>query len=114
LDEASFFLESCDLKERHIYGSREDSRCVGYYRRFIEGILKITEPMTKLLGKDKKFTWMPACEASFYEFKKRLTPALVLVMPDMEKSFLIYCDASDHRLGCVPMQDGHMVAYASW
>jgi hypothetical protein len=39
--------------------------------------------------------------------------ALILVMPDMEKSFSIYCDASDQGLGCVFMQDGHVVAYAS-
>jgi hypothetical protein len=37
----------------------------------------------------------------------------VLVMPDMEKSFSIYCDASGQGLGCVLMQDGSVVAYAS-
>jgi ribonuclease HI len=31
----------------------------------------------------------------------------------MEKSFSIYCDVSDQGLGCVLMQDGHVVAYAS-
>jgi hypothetical protein len=69
--------------------------------------------MTKLLYKDKRFEWTPACEASFQELKKRLTTALILVMPDMENPFSIYCDASGHGLGCVLMQDGHMVAYAS-
>jgi hypothetical protein len=54
----------------------------------IEGILKISKPMTKLLKKDKKFEWMPACEASFQELKKRLMTTLILVMPHMEKSFL--------------------------
>jgi ribonuclease HI len=39
--------------------------------------------------------------------------ALIVVMPDMEKSFSIYCDASGQGLGCVLMQDGHVVAYAS-
>jgi hypothetical protein len=44
---------------------------------------------------------------------KRLTTALILAMPDMEKLFSIYCDASGQGLGCVLMQDGHAVAYAS-
>jgi ribonuclease HI len=35
------------------------------------------------------------------------------VMPDMEKPFSIYCDASGQGQGCVLMQDGHVVVYAS-
>jgi hypothetical protein len=69
--------------------------------------------MTELLEKDKKFEWTSASEASFQELKKRLTTALIIAMPDMEKPFFIYCDASSQGLGCVLMQDGHVVAYAS-
>jgi hypothetical protein len=54
------------------------------------------------------------CEARFLELKKQLTIAPVLVMPSMEKPFLIFCDASGQGLGCVLIQDGTMVAYASW
>jgi hypothetical protein len=86
----------------------------GYYRRFIKGFSKISKPMIELLEKDKKFEWTSACEASFQELKKQLTTALILVMPDMEKSFSIYCNASGQGLGCVLMQDGHVVEYASW
>jgi hypothetical protein len=43
---------------------------VGYYRRFIEGFLKISKPMTELLEKDMKSEWTPTCEASFQELKK--------------------------------------------
>jgi hypothetical protein len=84
-----------------------------YYRRFIEGFFKICMPMTELLKKDKKFEWTPAWEASFQELKKRLTTALIRVMPDMEKPFFIHCVASGQGLGCVLMQDGRVVAYAS-
>jgi hypothetical protein len=69
--------------------------------------------MIELLEKGKTFEWTPRREASFQELKKRLTTAPVLIMPDMEKPFSIYCDASGQGLGCVLMQDGHVVAYAS-
>jgi hypothetical protein len=75
----------------------------GYYRRFIEGFLKISKPMIELLEKDKKFEWTPACEVSFQELKKQLTTTPILVMPNMEKPFSIYCDASGQGLGCVLM-----------
>jgi hypothetical protein len=45
--------------------------------------------------------------------KKRLTTPPVLTMSDMEKPFSIYCDTSGQGLGCVLMQDDHVVAYAS-
>jgi hypothetical protein len=85
----------------------------GYYRRFIEGFSKIFKPMMKLLVKGNTFEWTPRHETGFQELKKRLTTAPVLTMPDMEKPFLIYCDASGQGLGYVMMQDGHVVAYAS-
>jgi hypothetical protein len=56
---------------------------------------------------------MLAYKASFKELKKRLTTAPVLVMPNMEKPFSIYCDASGQGLECVLMQDGCVVAYVS-
>jgi hypothetical protein len=56
---------------------------------------------------------MPRHETSYQELKKRLTMSPVLTMPDMEKLFSIYCDASGQGLGCVLMQDSHVVAYAS-
>jgi ribonuclease HI len=85
----------------------------GYYGRFIEGFSKIAQPMTKLLRKDKKFVWSEACEKSFQELKKRLTSAPVLVLPDNQKNFVIFCDASRHGLGCVLMREGRVVSYAS-
>jgi len=85
----------------------------GYYRRFIEGFSKIVKPLTSLLEKGKEFVWSEECQASFEELKKRLTTAPVLAMPDIHKSFDIYCDASRQGLGCVLMQEGHVIAYAS-
>jgi hypothetical protein len=70
----------------------------GYYKRFIEGFSKISKPMTELLAKGNTFEWTPRHETSFQELKKRLTTTPVLTMPDMEKLFSIYCDASGQGL----------------
>ncbi|WVZ69109.1 hypothetical protein U9M48_017947 [Paspalum notatum var. saurae] len=85
----------------------------GYYRRFIEGFSKIAKPMTTLLGKNVKFEWTNGCQAAFEELKKRLTTAPVLTFPDLHKTFSVYCDASRLGLGCVLMQEGKVIAYAS-
>jgi hypothetical protein len=66
----------------------------GYYRRFIKDFSKIAKPMTRLLEKNKDFDWIEECQANFEELKKRLTSALVLILPDITKMFGIYCDAS--------------------
>jgi hypothetical protein len=65
-----------------------------YYRRFIQDFSKVAKPMTRLLEKGKVFKWTQDCQDSFEELKKRLTMALVLVLPDLFKKFDIYCDAS--------------------
>jgi hypothetical protein len=85
----------------------------GYYRRFIKNFSKIATPMTELLKKEKKFKWTDEYEVSFQELNKRLVSAPVLCLPDLEKEFQVYCDASRLGLGSVLMQGGRVVAYAS-
>ena len=65
----------------------------GYYRRFIEGFSKIAKPMTSLLEKVKGFKWTHECQESFNQLRFKLMLALVLIMPDLQKGFDIYCDA---------------------
>nr|AAN04909.1 Putative polyprotein [Oryza sativa Japonica Group] len=85
----------------------------GYYRRFIENFSKIARPMTQLLKKEEKFVWSPQCEKAFQTLKEKLVSSPVLILPDTRKDFMVYCDASRQGFGCVLMQDGHVVAYAS-
>ncbi|KAL0536830.1 hypothetical protein IC582_025792 [Cucumis melo] len=47
------------------------------------------------------------------ELKKRLVTAPILALPVTRKDYVIYCDASRLGLGCVLMQDGNVIAYAS-
>ena len=85
----------------------------GYYRRFIEGFSKIAMPLTQLTKKGQKFKWTEKCENSFQELKKRLTTSPILALPDPNRHFVVFCDASKMGLGCVLMQDRNVVAYAS-
>ncbi|KAA3473440.1 Transposon Ty3-G Gag-Pol polyprotein [Gossypium australe] len=50
---------------------------------------------------------------SFEQLKVLLTKAPVLVQPETGKEFVIYSDASLNGLGCVLMQEGKVIAYAS-
>jgi hypothetical protein len=84
-----------------------------YYRRFIEGFSKIVRPMIVLLAKKVEFKWTPTCQKSFETLKEKLTTTPVLIVPDVHKSFSVYCDASYTELGCVLMQEGRVVAYSS-
>jgi ribonuclease HI len=84
-----------------------------YYHRFIENFSKIAKPMTELLKSNTSYVWSDKCEASFQELKTRRTTTPVLTLPDASKDFVVYWDASRQGLGCVLMQGGKVVAYAS-
>jgi hypothetical protein len=86
---------------------------VGYYQWFIKVLSKIAKHVMKLLEKNKALEWTAECEASFEELRRRVTSTPVLVLPDLTKKFDIYCDASCQGLGCVLMQEGQVVCYAS-
>ncbi|KAL0536214.1 hypothetical protein IC582_025155 [Cucumis melo] len=85
----------------------------GYYRRFVENFSRIATPLTQLTRKGTPFVWSKACEDSFQNLKQKLVTAPVLTVPDGSGSFVIYSDASKKGLGCVLMQQGKVVAYAS-
>jgi hypothetical protein len=85
----------------------------GYYRRFIPDFSKIVKPITGLLKNDAKFDWSSKCNKAFEQLKILLTTASVLAQSDIEKPFDVYYDASGSGLGCVLMQEGWVIAYAS-
>ena len=60
-----------------------------------------------------KFEWSEKCQASFEKLKAFLTEAPVLTQPTYDKEYVLCSDASLNGLGCVLMQKGKVVAYAS-
>ncbi|GJR38616.1 putative nucleotidyltransferase, ribonuclease H [Tanacetum coccineum] len=85
----------------------------GYYRRFVEGFSLLALPLTKLMRKGEKFVWNEEREKSFEELKRRLVSSPILTLPSGTGGYQIYSDASKKGLGCVLMQHGKVIAYAS-
>ena len=85
----------------------------GYYRRFVKGFSMTAAPMTRLLQKNVKYEWSEKCQRSFDKLKAFLTEAPVLTQPTCGREYVIFSDASLNGLGCVLMQEGKVVAYAS-
>nr|GEZ92703.1 putative reverse transcriptase domain-containing protein [Tanacetum cinerariifolium] len=73
----------------------------------------LTLPLTQLMRKVEKFVWTNEREESFEELKRRLVSAPILTLPSGSGGFQIYSDASKKGLGCVLMQHGKVIAYAS-
>ncbi|GJS18718.1 putative reverse transcriptase domain-containing protein [Tanacetum coccineum] len=70
----------------------------GYYRRFIEGFLKIAKSMMKLTQKGIKFDLGEKEENAFQLIKQKLCSAPILALPEGSKDFVVYCDASHNGL----------------
>uniref|UniRef100_A0A803TIV3 ribonuclease H n=1 Tax=Anolis carolinensis TaxID=28377 RepID=A0A803TIV3_ANOCA len=87
-----------------------------FYRTFIKDFARLTLPLTDLLktkGRGEtakvkapgaKLTWTIECQEAFEALKKRFTEEPVLQHPDVSKTFVIHCDASDRAYGAVLLQ----------
>ncbi|GJY93692.1 putative reverse transcriptase domain-containing protein [Tanacetum coccineum] len=85
----------------------------GYYRRFIAYFSKIAKPLTSLTQKNQKYEWGMEQEEDFQTLKDNLCNAPILSLPDGLDDFVVCCDALNQGFGCVLMQRGKVIAYAS-
>lgn len=85
----------------------------GEYRRFVEWLSMIILPLTKLLQNDVRFEWKEKCQYSFEKLKIALKETLVLALPKPRREYVVYKGSSYSGLGCVLIQDGKVVVYAS-
>ncbi|GKD19021.1 putative reverse transcriptase domain-containing protein [Tanacetum coccineum] len=81
--------------------------------RFIENFSRIANSLTILTQKSKTFDWGEEHELAFQTLKDKLCNAPVLALLDRLEDFVVYCDASGVGLGCMLMQRGTVIAYAS-
>ena len=57
---------------KDVSDERSFTRIIGYYRKFIEGFSKITNLITSLQKKGKRFVWDLKCEEIFNKLKRNI------------------------------------------
>ncbi|MCO5570742.1 hypothetical protein L7F22_024470 [Adiantum nelumboides] len=74
---------------------------------------EIASSLHLLTQKVVPFSWGVTEVAAFQTLKDKMTTGPVLILPDLQKSFEVYCDACDRSLGAVLMQEDRVIAYES-
>ncbi|GJU45700.1 putative reverse transcriptase domain-containing protein [Tanacetum coccineum] len=74
---------------------------------------KIAKPLIVLTQKNKTYVWSEEQDEAFQILKDKLYNVPVLALPDGPEDFIVYCDVSGLGLGCVVMQKGRVITYAS-
>ena len=92
-----------------------------YFRSYIDQFAQIAKPLTDLTKKSVPVVipWNDEAKKSFSLLKEKLYSAPVLVVPDINKPFKMYIDASAFAVGCCITQcersgNEHPVDYASY
>ncbi|KAI3802063.1 hypothetical protein L1987_30187 [Smallanthus sonchifolius] len=99
------------LKKEQLYA--KFSKCKYWFSSVTSSMTRIAAPLTALTHKGKTYEWAPKQEEAFQTLKQKLCNAPILILPDGNDDLVVYCDASNQGLGCVLMQRGKVIAYAS-
>ena len=94
---------------------------VGYHRRHLPRLAQVAEPLYKVIGATATYKITDKEMQAFNEVKRLITSAEALALPDVERPFIVTCDASDVAVGGILTQknpdqpDGpeNVIAYCS-
>jgi hypothetical protein len=71
---------------------------INFLRRFISNFVELVKYITTMLRKGNEVKWTAESRESFYQIKRVLTEAHVLIIPDYSKEFQIFSFASCYTL----------------
>ena len=72
-----------------------------WFRKFIMAFSQKTAPLTELTKQSTPWRWGDTEQRAFDSVKEALTTAPTLALPDFNKPFELWCDASDLGVGAV-------------
>ena len=78
---------------------------IQYYDSFIDHFAEVAFPLTELLKKDAPWRWEEPQHHAFLSLKQLVSSPPCLLMPDLDKPFVLHVDASNFALGAVLQQD---------
>ncbi|XP_011859141.1 PREDICTED: uncharacterized protein LOC105556658 [Vollenhovia emeryi] len=88
-----------------------------WYRKFIPQFVSVTEPLTRLLKKSRRWEWEHDQDSAFEKIRSLLMSPPILARPDFTLPFVLQTDASSVGIGAVLAQTTddveHVIAYAS-
>ena len=67
-----------------------------YYRKFISHYSDISKCFNDMTKKGATFNWTKECNAAFRLLKEKLMEDPVLISPQVDKDYIIHCDASKY------------------
>ena len=68
-------------------------------------------PLFQLLKAEQKWAWTPECQVAFEDLKRKIISPPCLRLPDPNKTFQVYTDASDYDFGGILSQTEDKVEY---
>ena len=75
-----------------------------YYRKFISHYSDISKCFNDMTKKGATFNWTKECDAAFKLLKEKLMEDPVLISPQVDKDYVIHCDASKYSYSGILQQ----------
>ena len=75
-----------------------------YYRKFISHYSDISKCFNDMTRKGATFNWTKECDAAFKLLKEKLMEDPVLISPQVDKDYVIHCDASKYSYSGILQQ----------
>ena len=77
---------------------------INYLHKYIPSLQLQLKPLYHLTENKVRWNWTDECNQIFESIKSQISNAELLVHPDFNKPFEVYCDASEYGIGCVLAQ----------